>query len=123
MYWTDDGGDGGAGYWSGMRTRVSLVLVLVGYWDFATSVAAITVGKKGTGNSGLNAANMGQPSSIGDYGTQGAVGFGNFMMGRGAQTYNDRTGYKSTFTGTSLEYAPGNTGPDRPGRPRWWYTD
>ena len=120
QYWvlTVGGGDGGQSNDPTYENQGQPGLVTEGYWEFAKNPStAITVGKKGTGNSGFNATNMGQPSSIGNYGTQGAVGFGNFMMGRGAQEYNDRTGYQSTITGKSLEYAPGNSGPDRPGRP------
>ena len=85
-----------------------------GYWEFPTGATSITVGSKSLNAMSTN--DFGMPSSIGDYGTQGIQSFGHALTGRGATGSSDHTGYRSSITGKSLEYATGYQGADRPGR-------
>ena len=90
-------------------------LVNEGLWEFGPGTHTVTVGKKGEQNA-PDGTKLGQPSSIGDYGTQGLVSWGDSYTGRGAKDYNDETGYKSRITGNESEYATGYQGADVPGR-------
>jgi len=91
-------------------------LVNEGLWEFSANEATpITVGKAGIADAGTTSDKYGQPSSIGDYGTQGISPYGNPTTGRGG-AYNDNTGYKSSITSSPKEYATGRAGADVPGR-------
>ena len=113
QYWVlcVGGGDGGhsAVTW-GEQGQPGLVNE--GYWEFQGGPTQITVGEKGFNN---NATQGGLPSSIGSYGTQGEVVWGQAACGRGG-AYDDPTGYKSFITGEELEYAPGFPADARPGQ-------
>ena len=95
--------------WSGQPGLVS-----EGLWEFQPGTHTVTIGAKG---SGLGEPSLGLPSSIGDYGTQGLVAWGEHDTGRGATSGGDNTGYSSFITGEERKFATGGrTGDDVPGR-------
>jgi hypothetical protein len=118
MYWVLCVGGGAWSYGATLYTDQGQPgLVNEGYWEFGSGPQIVTVGKKGDKGAGAaDADNGGQPSSVGDYGTQGFVTWGQRHTGRGSKSYADNLGYKSFITGTGLEYATGAGGLDRPGR-------
>ena len=116
LYWvlTVGGGDAGWAAANQDAQQGQPGTINEGYWEFPTGATSITVGSKS-----LNAnstTDFGMPSSIGNYGTQGIQSFGHALIGRGGTAFPDPTGYTSTITGTSQEYATGYDGTNRPGR-------
>jgi len=116
LYWVLTVGGGDAGY-SAADVNVSQGqpgLVNEGMWEFGPGETPITIGAKASVSNSLT--ERGFPSFIGSYGNQGAVSYGHAGVGRGTPLGDAPTGYKSLITGSEQEYAPGNTGQDRPGR-------
>ena len=113
LFWVLCVGGGDNGIDANNRTNQGQPgLVNEGLWEFGPGTHTVTVGIAG----GSKANPPGQPSSIGDYGTQGVSSWGAYTTGRGGQADDDNTGYKSRITGDELEYATGRNGLARPGR-------
>jgi hypothetical protein len=85
-------------------------LVNEGLWQFGPGTHTVTVGERGT-TYASSGKSSGEPSSIGDYGTQGKSSWGSSGTGRGLTG-----GYLSRITGDESEYATPYTGADVPGR-------
>jgi hypothetical protein len=122
LYWVLTVGGGGYEFNTEMYLNQGQPgLVNEGLWEFATNpTTQITVGRKGSTAAAENISKWGNPSFVGSYGTQGFSTYGHSLQGRGAQTFNDSTGYKSFITGTELQYATGydvsESGPGKAGR-------
>ncbi len=110
------GGDGGYASDVANAAAGQPGLVNEGLWEFGPGTHTVTVGKAGQMGNLTETTKLSRPSSIGDYGTQGVVVWGEGQTGRGASEVTDNTGYKSRITGDELEYAPGRNGWKRPGR-------
>ena len=116
MYWVLTVGGGDAGYSAAdvNAAQGQPGLVNEGLWEFDGGNTPITVGAKASISN--STTDRGFPSFIGSYGNQGAVSFGHAGIGRGSPLGSGNTGYKSFITGSEMEYAPGNSGQERPGR-------
>ena len=113
QYWVLTVGGGSNGWNStGYLDSGQPGLVNEGYWEFNNGPTPIKVGAKGT-----TADTLGFPSSIGSYGTQGIVTWGNDFTGRGSTAYQDQKGYTSYIRdGQPATFATGSNGVDSPGR-------
>jgi hypothetical protein len=118
MYWVLCVGGGGSGFSTsstGYR-QGQPGLISEGYWEFQSGPQNITVGSKGSG-SGWDSGS-GKPSSVGNFGQQGYVSWGDYNTGRGGVTDGDPAGYKSLITNDpNRMFATGRNGnPDVPGK-------
>lgn len=116
LVWVLCVGGGDAGAAEGVTGQGQPGLVNEGLWEFGPGTHPVTVGHKGANNAATNPSQLGAPSSVGDYGTQGYSSWGQSDTGRGSKFHVDPTGYVSSITGDPLEYATGANGLARPGR-------